>query len=159
MAEKGACKMKLVILRHAEALGSFADPARPLSPQGKIEAQQVGTKLDKMGIEVKDIFHSPKLRAEQTANIVATQLGGKPKITQHENLLPNDPVEPITREILRRDESVMIVSHLPFVRYLTAVLVSLNKQKLPDFPTCCAVVLEREDKIGSWSILHVVTPE
>lgn len=151
--------MRLVIVRHAEALRTCEVRQRPLSPNGIRQARQVGARLRQLGMEVDELWHSAKQRAKETAEIMASKLGQAPEVKQRDDLGPNDPVEPITREILDRDESLMIVSHLPFVRYLTAVLVSLHKQQLPDFSPCCAVVLEREDTIGSWSISEVITPD
>src|SRR5204863_430910 len=67
--------MKLYFLRHAEALDGTDDAARPLSPQGKKEAREVGRFLKGAAIEFDAAYSSPLVRAKQTAQIVLDACG------------------------------------------------------------------------------------
>src|SRR6266540_153796 len=67
--------MKLYFLRHADALEGADDAARPLSPQGRKEAQEVGRFLKRAGIEFDSAYSSPLVRARQTAEIVLDLCG------------------------------------------------------------------------------------
>jgi phosphohistidine phosphatase len=69
----------LYLLRHAHA-GNAAhwdgdDADRPLSDRGKDQARRLGKLLAARGVVPDTILSSPKVRARQTANLVADALG------------------------------------------------------------------------------------
>jgi len=72
-------ELQLYLLSHAHAgnpahwTGNDAD--RPLSAKGRAQAQQLGRFLAERGVVPDTIVSSPKLRARQTANLVADALG------------------------------------------------------------------------------------
>ena len=71
----------LYLLRHAHAGNpekfSGDDAARPLSEKGRRQAERLGRALASFG-EAPDLFvTSPKVRAEETARIVAQAVGAK----------------------------------------------------------------------------------
>ena len=67
------------LLRHADAGDPMAwngpDEARPLSGKGKKQAYRLGKFLAGVGFAPDAIISSPKVRARQTAEIVADHLG------------------------------------------------------------------------------------
>jgi phosphohistidine phosphatase len=69
----------LYLLRHAHAGNGAAwtddDAERPLSERGKDQARRLGSLLAARGVVPDAIVSSPKVRARQTANIVADALG------------------------------------------------------------------------------------
>jgi phosphohistidine phosphatase SixA len=71
--------IQLHLLRHAHAGDPFAwdgpDDARPLSPRGERQADRLGRFLAGIGFRSDAIISSPKVRAAQTAEIVAERLG------------------------------------------------------------------------------------
>ena len=71
--------IELYFLRHAHAGDPEAwtgdDAARPLSDKGEKQAERLGTFLAGVGFKPDAIISSPKLRAAQTAEIVARHLG------------------------------------------------------------------------------------
>jgi phosphohistidine phosphatase len=77
---------QLYLLRHADAgnptswRGSDSD--RPLSPRGNEQAARLGDLLARIGFRPDAILTSPKLRAEQTAVIVAGALGLEARIVE-----------------------------------------------------------------------------
>lgn len=71
--------IQLHLLRHAHA-GDYAtwdgpDEARPLTPRGERQADRLGRFLAGIGFRTDAIITSPKVRAAQTAEIVAERLG------------------------------------------------------------------------------------
>lgn len=72
-------RVSLHLLRHADAgdPGGWTgdDAARPLSEKGIRQAERLGAHLARAGFEPDLILTSPKLRATQTAKIVADALG------------------------------------------------------------------------------------
>jgi phosphohistidine phosphatase len=71
--------MLLHFLRHADAgdpdAWSGPDAARPLSDKGRKQSKRLGEHLALIGFEADAIITSPKVRAAQTAEIVAEPLG------------------------------------------------------------------------------------
>lgn len=71
--------MLLHLLRHAHA-GDWSawdgpDAARPLTDKGRAQSERLGRFLAGMGFEPDAIVTSPKVRAAQTADIVAAAVG------------------------------------------------------------------------------------
>jgi phosphohistidine phosphatase len=75
----GTAEMEIYLLRHAHAGDSAAwrgpDSERPLSPKGRRQAQNLGQFLADRAFAADAIVTSPKLRALQTAQLVADALG------------------------------------------------------------------------------------
>jgi phosphohistidine phosphatase len=71
--------IELYLLRHAHAGDPGAwdgpDERRPLSDKGEKQAERLGQFLAGIGFQPDSIITSPKLRAAQTARIVAEHLG------------------------------------------------------------------------------------
>jgi phosphohistidine phosphatase len=71
--------MELYLLRHAHAGDPGAwdgpDEGRPLSDKGEKQADRLGRFLAGIGFQADAIIASPRLRATQTAKIVAERLG------------------------------------------------------------------------------------
>ena len=71
--------MELYLLRHAHAGDPGAwdgsDERRPLSDKGEKQADRLGRFLAGIGFQTDAIITSPKVRAAQTAKIVAERLG------------------------------------------------------------------------------------
>jgi phosphohistidine phosphatase len=71
--------IQLHLLRHAHAGDPLAwagpDEARPLSSRGERQADRLGRFLAGIGFQTDAIITSPKVRAAQTAEIVAERLG------------------------------------------------------------------------------------
>ncbi len=70
---------QLDLLRHADAGDPEKwrgdDAARPLSEKGRLQAERLGLFLEESGFDPDVIATSPKLRAADTARLVATPLG------------------------------------------------------------------------------------
>jgi phosphohistidine phosphatase len=71
--------VELYLVRHADAgdpeKWDGPDSARPLSSKGEKQSERLGRFLAGIGFQPDAILSSPKLRASQTAEIVAGQLG------------------------------------------------------------------------------------
>ena len=63
--------MKLYLVQHGEAKSKDEDEKRPLTDQGRQGVERVAAFLKGAGVETKRVIHSGKLRAEQTAEILA----------------------------------------------------------------------------------------
>jgi phosphohistidine phosphatase len=118
--------LDIYLIQHAEAVSEKEDPARPLSDEGKVTMEKVGALAARLRIKPDLIFHSGKLRARQTAEILARNLGLLDRVHEKEGLGPLDPVGPVVewlKEAARGLSGVAIVGHLPFLDKLASLLV------------------------------------
>ena len=150
--------MKVYLVRHGEAVSSQFHPQRPLSEQGFADIQKVASFIKPLEISVEHIRHSGKLRAEQTAEILAESVSVKKDCSAHKNLMPNDDVTIIADELEAYDTDLMIVGHLPFMAYLTSLLVAGKETpNVAAFAAGAIACLNRRTP-GQWQIEWIVTP-
>ena len=91
--------MKVYLVRHGEAVSSQSDPQKPLSEQGRADVRKVAVFIKPLCISVEQIWHSGKLRAAQTAEVMAESVSVEKNCSAHEGLGPNDDVTIIADEI------------------------------------------------------------
>jgi len=120
-----SAELELYLLRHAHAGNSQAwdgpDSERPLSPKGRRQAERLGAFLAERGFAPDAIVASPKLRARQTAQLVADAIGIA--VSLDDRLA--EPLDPtIVGEIAERagGTSVVLVGHDPDFSELCAAL-------------------------------------
>lgn len=138
--------MKIFIMRHGEA-GHFAssDAERTLTSRGKSDSLAViAQSLVKMPTQIDKVLVSPYVRAQQTWEEISTVLTAK-SVELCEDITPYGQSERVYDYICALAEvdnlqSVMFVSHLPLVGYLTAEFVS--EMHAPMFPTSGLVCVE-----------------
>jgi phosphohistidine phosphatase len=151
--------MRLYLVQHGDAVPERLDPERPLSAAGRREVEAVARLLAGTGTRAVRVAHSGKLRAQQTAELLATALapGTDPEIMT--GLNPNDPVEPMARGIVDGTSDVMLVGHLPFMGKLAARLVAGDERRpVAAFVPGTVVCLEQAEA-GDWVIAWMVRPE
>jgi phosphohistidine phosphatase len=150
--------MNLYIVRHAEAADEQVDPERKLTDQGQRDADSLGKFLAALALEPKEIWHSPKPRAAQTALAIASALGANEKLVIHDGLLPNDRVKPIAKVLKNEIEDLMIVGHDPFLTRLASRLL-IRKASFPlvdlGKPSLLHLVRHSDE---SWTIAQLLTP-
>jgi phosphohistidine phosphatase len=150
--------MRLYLVQHGDAVPERLDPGRPLSAAGRREVGAVARLLAAAGARVARVVHSGKLRAQQTAELLATALapGTVPQVMA--GLSPNDSIEPTARTIADWTSDVMLVGHLPFMGKLVARLVGGDEGKpVAAFVPGTVVCLERNEA-NRWTIVWMVRP-
>jgi phosphohistidine phosphatase len=113
--------MIVYLVRHGDTVPEERDPSRPLSEKGRAEVLATARALLKEGARVDEIWHSTKLRAKQTAEIIAQILGVK-NILEKEGLKPNDPPAPFAEMLKTTHKNILITGHMPFLGELAALL-------------------------------------
>lgn len=150
--------MKVYLVRHGEAVSSGVDPKRPLSEQGRAEIKKVATFIKPFGIIVEYIWHSGKLRAAQTAEIIAELVTVTKDCSAHEGLGPNDNVTIIAEELKTYNTNLMIVGHLPFMAYLISLLLTGKETaNVAALDTGSITCLNRNDPL-MWQIEWMISP-
>ncbi len=151
--------MKVYLVRHGEAVSSQFDPQRPLSKQGLADIRKVASFIKPLEISVEHTWHSGKLRAAQTAKILAGAVLVEKDCSAHKDLRPNDDVTIIADELDAYDTDLMLVGHLPLLAYLTSLLVvGKETANIVAFDAGAITCLDRRDP-GQWQIEWMITPE
>jgi len=152
--------MRLYLVQHGEAKPESEDPARPLTEQGRQEAERVARFVVQRGVRVVRIVHSGKLRARQTAE-AWSQLLPDARVEEQEGLDPNDdPARWADRLREVTEDLLLLVGHLPHLRRLADLLLCGDPERqLVTFRMAGVVCLEREDPTGRWSVRWVLPPE
>ena len=140
--------MELYFLRHGEAAGqkgwSGDDRNRPLTSEGVERMTREAKTIARLGVEVETIIASPLVRARQTAEIVAQEMGIRTSIVADERLAPGFRIE-LLAKILKEwaaAPALLLVGHEPDFSETIAALTgcgsleckkgSLARVDLPD---------------------------
>lgn len=154
--------MQVFIMRHGQAsFEAQSDAARPLTPQGELEAQMMGKWLSKMGHAPELIWVSPYMRAQQTFEQVGQHFTQKHQVKTMAMVTPSGSAKDVHDLLdgelaLNHIEQLLIVSHMPFVSYLVAELT--QQQKAPIFQTAgiCEIAYDTEKHMGEF--IRMVAP-
>jgi phosphohistidine phosphatase len=147
--------MKLYLMQHGIALPKEKDPEKPLSPDGKEETQRIAEFLREKSIKIDAVWHSPKLRAKQTAQIVTDSIFCS-EIKERDDLNPLDSVENFPQEIKSLNKNLMFIGHLPFLQKLASLLLSGSEtNQFISFKNSGVVCLEYTE---TWKIGWIITP-
>ncbi|MBD3414769.1 MAG: phosphohistidine phosphatase SixA [Candidatus Aminicenantes bacterium] len=145
----------LFLIQHGKTIPKDKDPERPLNIQGKKHTKRAASFLRSHGFLVEEIWHSDKLRAKQTAEIIGKKLFCK-NIKERDDLGPLDPVKKIADQVQKQDENLMISGHLPFLEKLAAqLLTGVQKKPIVKFQNSGIVCLEKDK---DWSLVWSVIP-
>ena len=151
--------MKLYLVRHTHALSDAEDPARPLSPKGREVALTMGRWLrGHTAADLTEVWHSPLVRARETAELLAE--GAHLKVRQREapGLLPEDEVAAMAAALSRHGDSVMIVGHEPHLGMLAARLLGIDEGGAVAFRKGAVLCLERVLRGAPWTLLWHMNP-
>jgi len=147
-------------MQHARPLPEEENPTRPLSQQGEGDATRVGAFLRNARIAITHVFHSGKLRARQTAEIVSAQMkiGRMPE--EKQGLRPMDDVRFIGEEVEKQGRKLLIVGHLPHLSRLTSFLVAGSETTpLVQFQQGGVVCLRHSEEDNGWRVAWMLVPE
>ncbi len=144
------------LIQHAEAKPESEDPQRGLSEKGLNDIRKISSYLTKINIHAEEIFHSGKLRAKQTAQVLAEAL--KIKSSQSDGLAPLDEPEIWANRLKNLDKSVILVGHLPHLGRLASLLLCGDGERsVVSFKNAGVVCLKRSE--GVWSLSWIIIPE
>jgi len=151
--------MKLYLVQHAEAVPKEVDPDRPLSADGRRDAERVAGFLATASVNAVRIVHSGKTRAQQTAEILAQALPKNVSVEPLTGLNPNDPPQEFLKQIEDLGDGALIVGHLPFLAKLVSRLVTGDEEHLLVRYQPGSVVCLEQDEGGVWAIAWMLRPE
>jgi phosphohistidine phosphatase len=121
--------MQLYLVRHAEAAGGEPDELRPLTPAGREQARALGARLRDAGVRPDVILTSPLLRARETGELLARELGVPAR--PDERLAPGATAATLTQAAGDSGGTVVAVGHQPDCGQIASALTG---EPEPEFP-------------------------
>lgn len=118
----GTVAMNLYLVRHAiaeDARDGQTDDQRALTKEGIQKFEGVVQGLKRLEVRFDRLYHSPKLRAVQTAELLTGLLKGESEVTPH---LAASPSLELLNQL--EGESIALVGHEPWMGELCAWLVT-----------------------------------
>lgn len=151
--------MKLYLVQHGLAKSEEEDPERSLSDKGIYQSEKLAGHLASLHIGVDCIFHSPKLRARETALILARQLKPSGLAAQRDGLAPKDDPAIWEERLQDEDGEIMLVGHLPHLaRFASLLLCGDSERDIISFKNSGVACLDSGDD-SSWSVSWMLVPE
>ena len=151
--------MQIYLVQHRPSKNETQDPLRNLTDEGRRVVERMAEYLAGTGISIDHIEHSEKLRARQTAEILASKLTPRDGTVQAPGLAPNDDVTPMRIRLQTVEKTVMLVGHLPYLsRLLSGLLLVDQDRPLVEFRMGGVVCLERVEN-RAWRLLWAFTPD
>ena len=157
--------MRLYLVQHGEAVPKAEHPDRPLSEKGRQDMERMASFLARSCPPVARIFHSGKVRAQETARILAATLGQALIVEEAvSGVAPNDSTDLLADTIAQwRDDDavgdVMVVGHLPFVGRMASRLAAGDEEAdVLAFEPGTVACLEEKANDGGWALAWSVRP-
>jgi phosphohistidine phosphatase len=151
--------MHVYLVQHGKAKSAEEDPNRGLSDEGRNEVMRVAEFLGDLRITVELIQHSGRLRAEETAHLLAESIRCSSGPFHVQGLDPNDDPSMMANFLKVYTDDVLIVGHLPHLERLTSLLLTGN----PDCRTVSfrngGVVCLDKNSGGAWNLAWAIVPD
>jgi len=148
--------MLVYLVRHGDAKPEEVDPERPLSDRGWAEVERVARHLGRLRLPLAEICHSDRLRARQTADLLAKHLLPALGTRAARGLGPMDDPALVREDLDAFPGPLMLVGHLPHLDRLARSLLQTNGA-LFAFPPAAVLCLVRADT--GWRVDWLLTPQ
>ncbi|MCF7853833.1 MAG: phosphohistidine phosphatase SixA [Candidatus Pacebacteria bacterium] len=150
--------MKLYLVQHAEAQSKDVNSERPLTSKGTADIQKTAAFADRLGIRVDKIYQSGKLRASQTAEILAAHIASEGLVEENADLKPKADPTVWRNRLDKVTEDIALVGHMPQLDKLASLLLCGDSDAhIIAFQNAGIVCLESSDENG-WQAAWIVTP-
>ncbi|MFA6093732.1 MAG: phosphohistidine phosphatase SixA [Elusimicrobiota bacterium] len=153
--------MRIYLMRHGHALscaesGVRSDMERPLSELGVQESRESAQRLLRRGAKPQLALCSPLMRAQSTAQEVASVLGlPQPRVYKPlENILPGSALVDLFLKERWDASELLLVGHMPQVAEASARLSGCPLH----FMTAAVAAFESGDKGAPWRMLWQTSP-
>ena len=151
--------MKLYLVQHGESAAKEVDPERPLTERGRLDVERMAGALAGAHVQVERIVHSGKLRAAQTAEILAAAVASGVEPATSDQIDPLDDPAKFDWQATSAGADTMLVGHLPFMGKMVAQLVGVNSAQAPVAFRPGSVVCLESAESGGWQIDWMLRPE
>lgn len=152
--------MRLYLVQHAEAKSKEEDPSRPLTEKGFETIRNMASYAEKyLRIQVDQIIHSGKLRAKQTALVLAAHLYPTKGMAVDESLEPLANPNIWKERLTEIKTNIILVGHLPHLSKLAGQLLYMGESREVVTFKMGGILCLVKDEDGHWTIQWMVTPE
>jgi len=146
--------MRLYLMRHGKAEIGEADNLRPLSPRGISDVEGISKYAAAQGVEIKQIYHSNLLRAQQTATIMAVALNPPFGSKAVEGIEPWGDVMDFIATANTWCDDTMVCGHEPFMGQAALKLqANVDDVKWVNFKTATVAAFEQNSDDQNWNLL------
>jgi phosphohistidine phosphatase len=131
-------------MRHGETVSGMPDWQRVLSDKGRAQSSAMAQRARRHGLSVAWVYHSGILRAQQTAELVAAVLAPEQGVREISGLCPDDDPLILKAQLDVTTQSVLLVSHLPYLSRLAGLMVTGDSERsVIEFAPATLVCLTR----------------
>lgn len=113
--------------------------------------------LGTSGVRVDRVFHGPRRRTKETAEILGRSISDAVEIEALPVLDTDAPLDSLLSTIDAWTEDALLVGHFPTVEELTASLVGAGSQGRLSFSPGTTACVGRSE--GTWRLLWMLRPE
>jgi phosphohistidine phosphatase len=122
--------MRVYLVRHGEAVdrtGDMPDAARHLTPRGRASLRGTARRLEAEGVRLSHIVCSPLLRAVQTGDLLAEQLGFEGAVVAAPHLADRFDIDALNDllDTFPGETGIALVGHEPGMGRVLSELLSL----------------------------------
>lgn len=161
--------MRLFLLRHAIAKDGMSDELRPIGNMGFAQIDNLCAFLNRGTFStVAQIWHSPFLRASQTAALFKEKMQMQAPLVEYRNMRPIDDARTLARAIASISafgSDLLLVGHNPNLEELSEILLNVppgfRKARFTNCTLACFELEETpsiENEFGRWIINFLVSP-
>jgi len=144
----------VVLVHHGDAVPAEIDTQRPLSTHGRRTIERLAAVARGRGVRPDAVWHSGKLRAKQTAEIVWSACNPLAEFSAIKGLRPEDPPGIVRDHLAGEARVVVLAGHLP---QLARLLELLDAGAAP-FPPHGMVALELVGDLAWREVWRVAEP-
>lgn len=150
--------MHIYLIRHAHALDGNDDAVRPLSAKGRRQIRALASHLRCAGLlQTKEFWHSPLVRARDTARLLAEGLRVRAKFVETDGLEPEADPAPAAQRLAGLRRSVAVIGHEPHLSELaTRLLGGRSGQPIIVMKKGAVLALERTGSL--WAVSWLLSP-
>lgn len=151
--------MAVYLVQHAESKSKVEDPERSLTDEGLENINRISSYARQhINVSVDRIFHSGKLRAKQTAEVLTGFLKPAEGVSETDGLEPMADPTIWAKRISQSQNDIVLVGHLPHLGRLTSVLLGADETKnVVNFQNAGLVKLS-QDADNNWMIDWIIVP-
>jgi phosphohistidine phosphatase len=150
--------MFLYLVQHGEAKSEEEDPRRDLTEKGRLEIENVAHHLKRLKVQVRQILHSGKTRAQSTAHILAAHLRPPAGVSEAPGLAPLDDPEIWAGRVEKIERDILLVGHLPHLARLAARLITGDKERKVINFQMGGVLRLSQMEASQWAVDWMVVP-
>jgi phosphohistidine phosphatase len=136
----------ICLVHHADAVGPDVDPQRPLSSAGRMHIDRLAREVAARGVKPQAIWHSGKLRAKQTAEVLRQACNPLAEFAAIRGLQPMDPPSWINDSMIGETREVMLVGHMPNLPRVLTLLITGRDEPVLEFPQHGIVAVDLRDR-------------